>query len=267
MEVEPAVSGEAAEPVAADLATSEQLVEPVAAGVAHGGAGAEPQDAPVADGGEAAVPKASPASTGGGGELPPWPKEAPALSRALVAGSWTVDADHPFDEARIDEPGLRVAYTRRRAERRMWQGLRGDADHVPLDHFIRDREGPLFAYLYALVQRDVPDPTAPGAFDTIPAVLHVRHRGRARVWYDGELVLDLAAPRDGKPATAAVAVQLTDAFDVILAKLGRGSSSLGMSLDLELRLSGPDGSPLPYQEFNTMRPSHLPPDVPAETLR
>jgi hypothetical protein len=184
-----------------------------------------------------------------------------------VAGSWTVDADHPFEEAHIDEDGLRVAYTRRRAGRRMWQGLRGDAEHVPLDHYIRDREGPLSAYVYALVQRNVPDPLAPGAFDTIPAVLHVRHMGRARVWYDGELVLDLAAPRDGQPATAAVAVELTDAFDVILAKLGRGSSSMGTSLDLELRLSAPDGSPLPYQEFNTMRPSHLPPDVPAETLR
>jgi hypothetical protein len=231
----------------------ESLVEPVAAD--QDAAGAEPVAA------DPAIP------ADGGKQLPPWPKDAPALSRALVAGSWTVDADHPFEEAHIDEPGLRVAYTRRRAGRRIWQGLRGDADHVPLDHYVRDREGPLSAYVYALVQREVPDPLAPGAFDTLPAVLHVRHRGRARVWYDGELVLDLAAPPDGKPATAAVAVELTDAFDVILAKLGRGSRSMGTSLDLELRLSAPDGSPLPYQEFNTMRPSHLPPDVPAEMLR
>lgn len=197
----------------------------------------------------------------------PWPADAPPLVSALIAGTWSVDGADGFEQAGIDETGLRVAYTRRAAGRRSWGGLRGDADHLPINVVLRDREGPAMAYVYALVQRDVADPLAPTALTPTPAVLHLRHRGRVRAWFDGRQVLDAPAPQAGTVGHAQASVVLTDAFDVILVKLGRGSPGLGESFDLELRLSAPDGSAIPHQAFNTMRPNHLPPDVPAEMLR
>jgi len=203
-----------------------------------------------------------------GSPLAAWPVDATPMEKALIAGSWRIDEQNDFEREWIDEQALRVAYTNRRAGRRKWMGIRGDSDVLPVDALIRDREGPAVAYVYALVQRDVPEPFEPDAYEfPLAAVLHLRHRGRARLWLDGERVLDVPAPPPGEVGQAAALVTLTDAFDVILVKIARGSPELGHSMDLQIRLSLPNGAAIPQQLFNTMRPSHLPPDIAPELLR
>jgi hypothetical protein len=95
-------------------------------------------------------------------------------------------------------------------------------------------------------------------------VLHLRHRGRVRVRLDGRLVLDEPAPPVGGWREARAAVTLTGPYDVLLAKVGRGDDELGHSMDLEVRVSAADGSPLPGQDWNSMRPPGMPSDLPAD---
>ena len=122
---------------------------------------------------------------------------------------------------------------------------------------MRDREGPAIAYVFVLVARKPVD----GEFEDQDAVLHVRHRGRLAARLDGKLILDLAPAAPGEWAEARVPVVLTDPYDVLLLKLGRGSDELGESLDVEVRVSAPDGSAIPGQSWNTMRPPGLPSDL------
>lgn len=197
----------------------------------------------------------------------PWPVDAPDLLKGLVAGSWPPTGEAGFDEPWIDETGVRVAYTGRRAGRRKWSGLRGTLAVLPVNDSMKDRTGPAVAYAFTLVQRNRPEPFEPGAFPDEPVVLHLRYQGRLRLWKDGELIADLQAPANGGVAEAKVPLVLTDAFDVLLFKLGRGSRELGTSFDLQARLSTPWGDAVQFQDWNTMRPSHLPPEVDAELLR
>ena len=197
----------------------------------------------------------------------PWPEDAPPLVKAIYAGSWVPDGALGFDEEWIDEAGLVQAYTGRHAGRRIWQGLLSQDARLPMDQLVRDRTGPAVAYLFSLLVRSMPDPTLEGAFDPQPAVVHVRHSGRVRLRFDGEIVLDAPAAPPGQTSVSRVRVNLTDAFDVILLKLGRGSPELGDSMDVELRVSAPDGSPIPYQSYYTMRIASLPHEVEPERLR
>jgi hypothetical protein len=206
--------------------------------------------------------------------LPGWPEAASPAIKALYAGSWAPDGPEGFDEQWIDEAGLVETYTKRRAGRRMWRGLRSSDGVLPVDVLIRDREGPLVTYLYVLNYRRPDDPFADfGEFDyeDEAAVLHLRYRGRARVLFDGKLIIDVPAPPAGEVGEARAAVTLTDGFDVVLVKLGRGSDELGWSLDCELRLSDEQGDAIERQGWNTMRASDVPselaakPDVATET--
>jgi len=65
------------------------------------------------------------------------------------------------------------------------------------------------------------------------------------------------APLAGELAQAVAVLRLDVARDQARADLrmvGRGGE-LGPSFDVQVRLSAPDGSPLPTQTWNTMRPS------------
>ncbi|MFT7465434.1 MAG: hypothetical protein ACI9EF_003801, partial [Pseudohongiellaceae bacterium] len=71
------------------------------------------------------------------------------------------------------------------------------------------------------------------------------------------------APPPGEVAVARASVTMTDGFDVVLVKVGRGSPELGLSMNFELCLSDDNGEPIPMQGWNTMRAS----DVPTELKR
>ena len=191
--------------------------------------------------------------------LPAWPELAEPARKALLAGSWTPADSADFDQAWIDEAGLRETYSGRRAGRRLWAGMRTAGDVLPVDTLVRDRRGPAVAYVYVLVMRDRDgDRLTESAYDDEPAVLHLRHRGRVAAWFDGERVIDAAAPTDGGWRHVAAPVRLTEAFDVLLLKCGRGSPELGPTMDVEVRLSTPEGEPVPLQAWNTMRPPGYP---------
>jgi len=128
----------------------------------------------------------------------PWPAEAPPLGKALYVGTWSVDAPEDFDESRFDEAGLQEVFSRHAVGRRTWAGLSAQGDALPLDALLRDRPGPAMAYTYALVQRwPLPDLPPDEAWPGLDAVLHLRHRGRLRAWFDGELVFDEQPTPDG----------------------------------------------------------------------
>lgn len=225
-----------------------------------------------AEAGVTATQTAEPASGSADGEavsaVLPWPEEAPPAFKALFAGSWAPRDPEGFDEQWIDEAALVETYTKRRAGRRLWRGLRSTDGVMPLDLLIRDREGPAVAYVYVLNYRRPENAFAAFddvAYDDAPAVLHLRHRGRARVLFDGAVVLDLPAPPAGEVGQAQAVVTMTDGFDVVLVKVGRGSPELGHSMNFELRLSDPQGAPIAMQGWNTMRASDVPSELHAKT--
>ncbi|MFT7464927.1 MAG: hypothetical protein ACI9EF_003287, partial [Pseudohongiellaceae bacterium] len=116
-----------------------------------------------------------------------WPQNGTLALKALYAGSWAPREPEGFDEQWIDESALVETYTKRRAGRRIWQGLRSSDGIIPLDLLIRDREGPAVGYVYVLNYRRPDDPaTAIGDmdYDESPGVLYLRHRGRAKVLFD-----------------------------------------------------------------------------------
>jgi hypothetical protein len=189
--------------------------------------------------------------------LPPASPDALPLGKGLAVGTWEPAAPGDFAEAFVDEAGLRVVFTNAKAGRRTWRGFAGSGGRVPLDALLGQRAGEEVAYVYSLVQRATATATE---YPDAAAVLHLRHRGRVRAWFDGRLVLDEAPAADGWRETR-VPVVLTGPFDVLLLKCGRGSPALGASLDVELRISAPDGTPLPGAAFNSMRPGDLPSDI------
>ncbi|HZL99384.1 MAG TPA: hypothetical protein VFD43_03945, partial [Planctomycetota bacterium] len=187
--------------------------------------------------------------------LPPCSPDAPALFKGLVVGTWEPDGAAGFDESWVDEPALREAWTRNSVSRRTWKGFTVSDAAVRVDALLADRTGPAVGYLFSLVSRG----TAAPELGDAPAVLHVRHNGRLRAFVDGLAVLDLPAPQAGAWGEARAPVVLSGPYTVLLLKLGRGSPELGPSMDVEVRVSAPDGSPLPEQSWNTMRPGHGPP--------
>jgi len=188
--------------------------------------------------------------------LPAWPEGAASAIKALYAGSWVPDGAEGFDEQWIDEAALVETYTKRRAGRRLWRGMRSTDGVLPVDVLVNDREGPAVTYLYVLNYRRPDDPFADMTtleYDDEPAVLHLRYRGRARLLFNGEVIIDVPAPPAGEVGEARAAVTMTDGFDVVLVKLGRGSNELGWSYDCELRMSDLQGGKIDKQGWNTMR--------------
>lgn len=186
--------------------------------------------------------------------LPPAQPGVPAMHKGLAIGTWAPDAPGDFDQAWIDEAGLHSVAGGEPAARRVWRGF-GATGAVPLEALLGAREGEAVAYVFALVQRaglELPPPV-----DTA-AVLHLRHRGRLRAWFEGRLAVDAPPPADGGWAEARVPVLLSGPFDVLLLKCGRGSPAFGAALDVEVRLSAADGTPLPDVTWNTIRPPGLP---------
>ena len=191
--------------------------------------------------------------------LPPMPADGTPLNKGLVVGTWAPDPEQGFDQAWIDEAATVQVWTKERAGRRQWRGMTSAGDTVPVDALLRDRDGPAIGYLFSLLARRPPDASrAPDA----AAVLHVRHRGRLRLWFDGRLLLD-APPASGvAPAEEHVPVVLTGPYDIVLLKLGRGSPELGPSMDVELRVSDLQGRALGEMIWTTMRTPGLPSDLP-----
>jgi hypothetical protein len=66
-------------------------------------------------------------------------------------------------------------------------------------------------------------------------------------------VLDAPAPEPGTWGEARLPVVLRGRYGTLLAKCGRGDATLGASMDLEVRVSRPDGSPIEGQSWNSMR--------------
>jgi len=195
---------------------------------------------------------------------PQWPDPLPAhvaevshLHKGLVVGSWTPDEQAGFDREWLDEAALREVFTMEKAGRRGWRGFAASDATIPIDSLLTDRTGAMIGYMYSLLARAPED----GAFVDEPAVMHVRHRGRVRIRLDGRVVVDEPPSPDGSWREVRVAVTLTDPYDVVLAKVGRGNAGLGASMNLQIRVSAPDGSPLPGQGWNSMRPPGLPTDL------
>lgn len=250
--------------------------EPAPQGVASSAAPAA-GDPPAADDGTAA-PEARPAPPGSERHgpfaalpptavglpqdfvAPPWPVDAEPLAKGMLAGSWA-PGEEGFDQAWIDEVGQVQAFTNWRAGRRRWRGIATKGDALAVDVLIRDRTGPAVAYVFTLVQRSIGDPADPRIPDDAQAVLHIRHRGRLRAWFDGRLVADAPAPPPGEVGLIQVPVVLSSIYDVLLLKLGRGSPELGESMDVEARLSDLQGRPLEGQRWNSMRSAEMPSDL------
>ena len=186
--------------------------------------------------------------------LPPAAVGVPTLFKGMIIGSWTPEGEAGFDHEWVDERGLREAWTKTGASRRMWKGFQVGSPTVSADALLDDREGPAVGYVFSLVARSHGDP----AVEDAPAVLHVRHRGRVRVFVDGMPTIDAAAPAAGAWAEERKPIVLSGPYTVLLLKLGRGSAELGSSMDVEVRVSNPDGSALPDQSWNTMRPPRDP---------
>ena len=171
------------------------------------------------------------------------------MVKATLAGTW-VPGEEGFDEAWIDEQGLRDMPRNRRAGRRFWQGTLSSGPELRVDPLLRDRQGPAVGYAYALyTQLQMDAELRPDQ----PVLVHVRHRGRLRVFIDGQVVYDAHPRPDGGWQTARVPATLTGLDDVVLVKMGRGSPALGPSMDFELRLSDPEGRPVPDRVWQTKR--------------
>ncbi len=179
----------------------------------------------------------------------PWPVDCPPWVKAQYAGSWSWRAEDGFDRTWFDEAGLLAIPKSRLAGRRKWQGVQSDGDVMLVDVRL-GRPEPAMAYVWALVTWDeiVGPPAEP-----VPAVIHLRHRGRIRVWLDGELLVDEPPAPDGEPRTIRRAVHLTGSDDVLLAKVGRGNAQLGPTADFELRVSTPAGERVDGQIWQTVR--------------
>lgn len=191
-----------------------------------------------------------------------WPSRSAPMLRALYAGTWAPHEEDGFAHSWFDESALQETYSMRRAGRRVWKGISG-SKLMRIDALATDRADPLEAYLYAISSRPPTnglDAFAEGAYDDAEAILHLRHHGRVRAWWDSELVLDEDGTQDEAPRHSQVRVPLTDAFDVLVLKLGRGPE-FGSSIDIDVRLSALDGEPLPGQDFMPRRKNEYPREI------
>lgn len=175
------------------------------------------------------------------------------LEKGLMIGTWSMHPELGMDEAWIDEEGLRETFTKVRVKRREWRGFGAESKLIPLDLLMKRKEGPIFGYVYSLVQRNRQD----GVWPDEQAVLHVTYRGPIKAWFDGELLFDLGEPL-GSVATARVPVVLTDAYDVLLLKLGADD---GTSMNIEVALTDPEGGAIEAMTWNTVRIPGIPREI------
>lgn len=191
-----------------------------------------------------------------------WPSRCAAMLRGLYAGTWAPHEEEGFAHSWFDESALQETYSMRRAGRRVWKGISG-SELMRVDALANDRADPLEAYLYGISSRPPPnglDAFAEGAYDNAEAILHLRHHARVRAWWDGELVLDEDGTHDEAPRHSQVRVPLTDAFDVLVLKLGRGPD-YGASIDIDVRVSTLDGEPIPGQGVLPRRKNEYPREI------
>ncbi|MDG2149224.1 MAG: hypothetical protein P8N09_06850 [Planctomycetota bacterium] len=180
----------------------------------------------------------------------PWPTEALPAVKALYAGSWKPQEPLGFEQALFDEAGLLSLPKNMMAGRRRWSGFRSYGEQMLVDTQIEPRKGPAMAYTWWLLTWD--QVVGPPETD-LSAVIHFRHRGRARVWLDGQLLFDEQPTEAGTWQTLQRAVMLTGSDDVFLVKTARGSPELGPSANFELRVSAPQGEALDGQIWQTVR--------------
>jgi hypothetical protein len=181
--------------------------------------------------------------------LPPYAEDVPTLSKGLAIGTWAPDDALGFDKSWLDETDLTEAWAKEKVERRVWRGFSVGGAEVNVDALLNDRTGPAVGYLYSVSGRGLLEP----AVEDLPAVLHVRHRGRLQLWFDGKPILDEPAPGTGQQHQTRVPVELRGRYSILLAKCGRGDASLGDSMAVEFRLSHADGTPIEGQSWSAMR--------------
>lgn len=180
----------------------------------------------------------------------PWPADPRPAVKAVFAGSWEPREPLGFDQTWFDEAALLALPANQLAGRRKWRGMTSAGERMLVDAQIRDRDGPAIAYSWWLLTWD--EIVGPPKMD-VPAVIHFRHCGRVRLWFDGELLIDEQPTPDGTWRTFRRAVTLTGSDDVFLVKSARGSPELGPTADFELLVSTPDGGALPGQIWQTVR--------------
>jgi len=180
----------------------------------------------------------------------PWPTEAPPAVKALFAGSWKSQEPLGFEQAWFDEAGLLALPKNRMAGRRQWHGITSYGEQMLVDSQIKPRKGPSIAYTWWLLTWN--EAVGPPETD-LPAVIHFRHRGRARLWFDGQVLFDEQPTHDGTWRTSQREVMLTGTDDVFLVKTARGSPALGPSADFQLRVSTPEGEAFVGQIWQTVR--------------
>jgi hypothetical protein len=181
--------------------------------------------------------------------LPGCGEDVPTLSKGLVVGTWVPEGPLGFHEAWLDETGLTEVRVRDKVGRRTWRAFTSGGATVNLDPLLSDRTGPALGYLFSVSGRGLAEP----AVADMPAVLHVRHAGRLQLWFESRPVLDAPAPAPGEWGEARLPVELRGRHSILLAKCGRGSAELGRSMELEVRLSRPDGTPIEGQSWSSMR--------------
>jgi hypothetical protein len=179
-----------------------------------------------------------------------WPSDAKPAVKAVFAGSWAPREPLGFDQTWFDEAALMELPANRLAGRRKWHGITSSGQRMLVDAQIRDRDGPAMAYTWWLLTWD--EIVGPPEAD-LPAVIHFRHRGRVRLWFDGQLLIDEGPTEDGDWQTLRRAVTLTGSDDVFLVKSARGSPELGSSADFELCVSTPEGDAFAGQIWQTVR--------------
>lgn len=175
------------------------------------------------------------------------------MRKGLMIGTWSLDPELGLDEEWFDEAGLRETFTKVRVKRREWRGFATQSPLVPLDILMDRKPGPIFGYVYGLVQRNRLDATWPDE----EAVIHLTHRGPVKGWFDGELIFNEPDPIGGV-ATARATVTLTDAYDVLLLKL---SSDEGESMNIEVGMTDLEGGPIEAMTWNTVRIPGIPREI------
>ncbi len=180
----------------------------------------------------------------------PWPADCAPVHKAMFAGGWDVKAPLGFERALFDEAAMLAIPENRHVGRRPWRGVTSEGDIMLIDPQIKGRAGPAMAYVWWLLTWNeivgIPQ-------EDLPAVLHLRHQGRIKLWMDGELLFDEEPNADGSWKTQRRAVKLSGPDDAFLVKCGLGSPELGPSANFELRVSTLEGTPHPGLIWQTVR--------------
>ncbi len=223
------------------------------AGLSAGAAGCAPEATST---GEIDAHAGGPAPAHDDGGLPPASSDALTPPKGLLIGGWKLADSESFAKRRwLDEEGLREAFTKERVHRRTWSGFTTETAELPIERLLDAGAGPRVGYLYVLIMRE----DKSGDFGPVDGTLHIKHGGRMRAWVDGRLLAD-APPPDGEWSEVRTPVTMTGPYDVVLLKLGRGGD-LGRTMNVEMRVTAPDGSAIPGVSWYTMRPPGRPSDL------